>query len=181
MIYATLSMEGTIAQRRAAVDELVAAAGGTATWRSNAALQRSYALLELPDATSAAAIAAASGGTVYEKPVIALALFPAVPEALPPLAEALGGSGGPAGILSCVCRSNAAIVEWDPAITTTRVIFELVDVELARFHSGRVAEVLSPLPPWVVVRLAAEGLQAPQVEPARVLELRMGRGEDCGA
>jgi hypothetical protein len=33
--------------------------------------------------------------------------------------------------------------------------------------------VLSPLPPALVARLAAEGLEAPQIEPTRILELRI--------
>jgi hypothetical protein len=163
-------------QRRAAVDDLVRRAGGTATWRSDAALGRSYALLELPDVGHAGAIRAASSGTVYEKPIIALALFPAVPEALPALVDALGGTGRPAGALCCFVRGDAAIVEWDPAITDARVIMATIDVELARFQSGRVAKLLSPLPPPLVASIAGAGLQAPEIEPARILELRIERG-----
>lgn len=168
-------MHGTNDDQRAAVDQLVRRAAGNVTWQFSSALQLSYALLELPDTRDAAAIAAASAGTMYEKPVIALALFPAVPEALSLLVEALAGAGGPAGLLSCTLRAGAAIVEWDPGITETRVILELIDLELARFHSGRRAELLSPLPPSVVAGIAAAGLQAPQVEPARILELRINR------
>jgi len=149
--------------------------GGTATWRRSIALDRSYALLELPSATDAAAIAEASGETVYAKPVIALALFPAVPEALSPLVEALAGAGGPAGVLSCASRAGAAIVEWDPEVTATPVIVELIDLELARFRSARIAELLSPLPASLLARIAAEGLQAPQIDPNRILELRIDR------
>jgi hypothetical protein len=172
VIYATLSMEGDGAPR-AAVEEEVRRAGGTATWRSNAAVQRSYALLELPNAAAAAAIAAVSNGTVYENPVIALALFPRTPEALPPLLEALGGAGRPAGILACGARGDALVVEWDPAVTSARLIVELIDLELARFHSGCAAELLSPLPPSLAASIAADGLQAPQIGPKRVLELRV--------
>lgn len=166
-------MDGRVDERRAVIDGLVGQAGGTATWRSNAALERSYALLELPDGKHAAAIAAAAAVTVYSKPVIALALFPAVPEALSPLVEALAGPGRPAGVLSCVVRADGAILEWDPAITQTRVIVELIDLELARFQSARVTELLSPLPPLLIARVAADGLKAPQIEPARILELRI--------
>lgn len=174
VIYATLSMDGNGDERRAAVNDLVRRAGGTATWRSNARLHRSYALLELPDVSGIAAIAAASAGTVYEKPIIALALSPTVAEALPAVVEALAGAGRPTGALSCIVRASAAIVEWDPAVTESGVIFELIDVELARFCSGRVTELLSPLPPAIVASIAATGLQAPALDPGRILELRIG-------
>jgi hypothetical protein len=173
VIYATLRMEGEIAERRAVVEDLVRRVGGTAAWRSSAALERSYALLELPNEGHAAALATASSGTLYEMPVIALAVFPAVPEALPPLVKALSDTGRPAGVLSSIARAGAVIVEWDPAVTATQVILGLIDLELARFHSGRVAELLSPLPPSLVATIAAGGLQAPQLEPHRILELRI--------
>lgn len=172
VIYATLSMDGKVDERRAAVDDLVRRAGGTAMWRTYPALERSYALLELPDGKRCAAIAAAAG-TVHEAPIIALALFPAVPEALLSLMEALAGPGRPAGVLSCIARNEGVIIEWDPALTETRVILELIDLELARFHSGRVAELLSPLPPSLIASIAATGLKAPEIEPARILELRI--------
>jgi hypothetical protein len=55
------------------------------------------------------------------------------------------------------------------------VVLGLVDVELQRFHSGRVSDVLSPLSPELAANLAAEGLAAPEIEPKRILELRIDR------
>ena len=173
VIYATLSMDGNVDGLRSAVNDLVHRAGGRATWRINATVERSYVLLELPDAAGAAAIAAQSGATVHEKPIIALALSPTVPEALPAVVEALEGTGRPAGVLCCIVRAGMAIVEWDPAITEPGVIFKVIDLELARFRSGRVAELLSPLPPSIVAGIAASGLRAPEIEPGRILELRI--------
>jgi hypothetical protein len=173
VIYATLSIDGEADRRLAAVDDLVRRAGGTATWRINSTLGRSYALLALPEGGDAAAIGAASLGTVHEQAIIALALFPTVPEALLPVVDALGGVGRPAGVLCCFARAGAAIVEWDPAVTDARVIMELIDIELTRFHSGRVAQLLSPLPPSLVASVARAGLQAPEIEPTRILELQV--------
>jgi hypothetical protein len=170
----TISVEGKISDaQRAAVDGEVRSQRGTSVWRADAASGRSYALLELPEPGDAAAIAAASGGTVYERPIIALALFPAVSEALSSLFEALGGTGRPAGILACRRSGRGIIVEWDPSITEPSVVIALVDVELRRFGGGHVAQVLSPLPPSMVASIAADGLRAPQISPQRILELRI--------
>jgi hypothetical protein len=171
-----LSIDGLLDDsRRAAVDDVVRRQGGSTIWRTSETAGRTYALLELPDEYDEQPIRAASGGTVYERPVIALALFPVLPEALPPLLEALGGPGRPAGVLACRPCAGGAVVEWDPIVTGVELIMALVGVELARFASGRTAEVLSPLPPSLVAKIAADGLQAPQIEPKRILELRIDR------
>lgn len=176
VVYSTVSIDGLLdPKRRAEIDGAVQRAGGTAVWRSSEPAARTYALLELPEGYDHAAIRAVSAGVVYDKAVIALALFPALPEALPPVLEALGGAGRPAGVLACRPCPGGAVVEWDPDLTEARVILGIVDVELRRFASARVAELLSPLPPFLVARLAASGLRAPQIEPQRILELRIDR------
>ncbi len=176
MVYSTLSIDGMLdSKQRAEIDDAVRRAGGTAVWRSSERASRTYALLELPDGYDHAALRAACTGVVYDKAVIALALFPAVSEALPPMLEALGGAGRPAGILACRPCAGGAVVEWDPDITRAAVVLGTADVELRRFASARVAELLSPLPAAVVAKLAAIGLQAPEIEPQRILELRIDR------
>jgi hypothetical protein len=173
--YLTLSIGEEIDDaRRMATDGTVRLQGGTATWRMHARASRTYALLDLPERHDATAISKASGGIVYERPIVALALFPALPEALPRLREALTGPGRPAGIVSAGSCPGGVVVEWDPSLTAAAVILGLVDVELARFASARTAELLSPLPESIVAKLAAEGLQAPQLGLQRILELRLG-------
>lgn len=176
VVYSTLSIEGVLEpKRRAEIDDAVLRAGGAAVWRTSQPARRTYALLELPDGYEQAEIRAAVPGVVYDKAVIALALFPTVSEALPPLLEALGGPGRPAGVLACRPLPGGAVIEWDPDLTRAAVVLGIVDVELRRFASSRVAELLSPLPPPVVAQLAASGLRAPEIEPQRILELRIDR------
>jgi hypothetical protein len=176
VVYSTLSTDGVLdTKRRAEIDEAVRRAGGTAAWRSSERASRTYALLELPDGYDHAAVRAGCEGVIYDKAVIALALFPALSEALPFVLEALGGAGRPAGILACRPCPGGAVVEWDPDITQAAVVLGIADVELRRFTSARVAELLSPLPPALVAKLAASGLQAPEIEPKRILELRVDR------
>lgn len=176
MVYSTLSIDGVLdSKRRAEIDDAVRRAGGTALWRSSESASRTYALLELPAEYDHAAIRAVSAGVVYDKAVIALALFPALSEALPPVLEALGGAGRPAGILACRPCPGGAVVEWDPDLTPAAIVLGVADVELRRFASARITELLSPLPAALAAKVAASGLQAPQIVPQRILELRIDR------
>jgi hypothetical protein len=170
VVYLTLRIDGTLdEQTRKAVDALVNT-GGRVVWHTSAATGRSYALLELPALPDLTGVAAA-GAKVYQTPIIALAVFPAVQEALPPLLEALGGTGRPAAVLTCEPCAGGMVIEWDPQRASAAVVLGLVDVELRRFNSGRTAELLSPLPAESIARIAAAGLEAPQVAPERVLEM----------
>ena len=168
-------MEGVPTDKqRHALEEAARRGGGDALWRSSAAAGRSYASIAMPKAGTAASIPAPSGATLYEKAVIALAVFPALPEALPPLLDALGGAGRPAGILACRALATGVVIEWDPAVSAARLVTSLVDGELARFACGRTSELLSQLPPDVATQIAAQGLRAEQILPQRVLELQIG-------
>ncbi len=171
MTYLTLSVEGIVdGARRAAVEKFARDRGGEAIWRSNPTAGRSYALLDVPEGRDAA-LGVTADETLYPTPVIALAVFPAAPEALPALCEALGGAGRPAGVLACRTVPGGVVVEWDPQLTSAGVVYGVVDVELRRWGGGRRAELLSPLPPELTLRIAAEGLAAPEIGPQRVLEM----------
>jgi hypothetical protein len=173
--YSTLRVEGDLEEtRRTTVEDALRRVGGSVVWQTNARARRTYALLEAPDGSDFAALAA-SGATLYDRPVIALAVFPALAEALPGLLEALGGAGRPVGVLACDARADGAIVEWDPAVSDVRVVLGLIDLELARLRGGRIVEVLAPMPGALVAMVAAQGLEAPQISAQRVLEFRIDR------
>lgn len=145
----------------ARIDDLISRSGATIAWQHNPHFARSYALIEGVEAPLIPEM---------EPAIIALAVSPSVPEALPGVQEALGGRGRPAGITSCERIGNALIIEWDLNRTSARIVLELCDIELARYHSGRTNELLSPIPlPWWT-QIAAEGLSAPEIAPNRVLE-----------
>ncbi|HEY2475033.1 MAG TPA: hypothetical protein VGI19_09545 [Candidatus Cybelea sp.] len=176
VIYFTLSVAGRPDDsRRHAIDAAMQARHGRATWRVNPVAGRSYALLEAPSPFDPAEIAMAPGESIYDTAIIALAVSPTVPEALPYLVDALGGEGGPAGVLAVRPCGEGLIVEWDPRISGARVVSAVIDVELARFESGRRAELLSALPPNVLASVAADGLQTPELTADRVLELLIER------
>jgi hypothetical protein len=171
----TLSIGGTPDERhREAIDEAVRALGGRTTWRVHPQIARSYASIESDGPIDARAIGVASDAQAYESAIIALAVSPAVPQALPGLQKALGGAGRPAGVLACRSFSGGVVVEWDPNVTSTDIVLGLIDVELRRFASGRTVEVLAPLPKPVIAKIAAHGLQAPQIGLDRVLEELVG-------
>lgn len=176
VIYRTISVAAAADEtRREAIDRAVRAGGGTATWRIHPLAGRAYALLELPDDFDATRISEAPEETVYESPIIAWALYPTVAEALPYLEEALGGVGRPVGVLACRRCPAGVVVEWDPSRCGIGLLSKLIDVELRRFGSGRRAELLAPLPPAVLLQIAAQGLQTPQIASDRVLELLIER------
>jgi hypothetical protein len=50
------------------------------------------------------------------------------------------------------------------------LVFDLIDTELDRFHSGRRTELLTPLTETWLAKIAADGLQCPEIAPDRILE-----------
>ncbi len=170
--YLTISVAGKPeASRQEEIEGVVRARGGRVTWRVNPSVARSYALLDLPEAFDENELPAAAGEVVYGGIVIAWAVFPTVLEALPYLYDALGGPGRPAGVLACFPCENGVIVEWDPQVSRIEILLRLIDVELRRFNSGRTAQLLSPPEPVVLARIAASGLQAPEIGERRILEV----------
>lgn len=105
----------------------------------------------------------------YGESIIALAIEPAPPDALQPLAHALGGPGAPAGV-RCEIRGSSIIVEIEPSITPPALALQLADVELRRFHGSRRTELLAPLSTAVAAAVAAHGLQCAEMAPDRILE-----------
>jgi hypothetical protein len=160
---------------RATVEAAIGSRGGRVTWRDDAGSGRTYGLIELPEDAPAVRAVVREPVTVFEAPIIALAVCPTVPEALPPLAQAFAGPGRPDGILSCEASNGRLILEWNPARTKTALVFSVLDTELRRFASGRTAELLAPLPEAIVAQIAAEGLGTPEIASNRVLETLLDR------
>lgn len=156
------------------VQNLARERGVTMVLRSSESLDRTYGLVET-DEDRAREIGEAASATVYQTAIIALAVFPAIPEALPHLIDALAGTGRPSGLLECVRSGQEVIIEWDPERCSAEVVMGLVDVELQRFRSGRTAELLSPLPESIVARICADGLQCAEVTADRILETLLDR------
>lgn len=163
--------EATAAERDD-VETAVAARGGSVAWRSSARAGRTYGLVGLPDGELETAIGTA---TVHDTAIIALAVYPVAAEALPFVRDALAGAGRPSGVIAATSCDGGVVVEWDPRRTAAAVVYDLVDVELRRFGGGRTAELLAPLPDDVIARVAAEGLQAPEISPDRELETLVKR------
>lgn len=163
-----------------AVESLARAQNARVAWQRNGAGDPVYALVEGADASLAGALAARQSATVVESPVIALAVYPERPEALPPLRQALGGPGAPAGIVCCEPLRDGLLVEWNLDVTGAEVVLGLIDVEFARHRSARRTELLSPIPLAWWTRIAAAGLSAPEIAPDRVLEALLEEAHVAG-
>ncbi len=159
------------ARYREAVDDAVRRHGGASAWRTHPALELSYGLVECSNSEVRNAIAAFAPVRLYETAIIALAVSPTVSPALPSLHAALGGGGAPAAVLESRLFRDTLLLEWNPDVASPVLLVGLIDVELRRFASGRTIQLLSPLPPYLLTRMAADGLGAPEIEPKRVLDL----------
>ncbi len=151
-----------------ALEERARRDGFSIEWRHSPEFERSYALIEGASPESLAELF--DHATVFESPVIALALRPNVAEALPALQSALGGPGRPAGIVGCERYQHALVIEWDLDTTPASLVLAVIRVELARIHASCVKLLLAPIPLAWWTRIAAEGLGAPEIAPDRVLE-----------
>ncbi|MBV9269662.1 MAG: hypothetical protein JO165_01105 [Candidatus Eremiobacteraeota bacterium] len=137
---------------------------------------RTYALLRSREEIDVPQLQASSGAVILEGTVIALAIEPLQPDALPLLDRALREPAGLAGMRSFECIGNEAIVELDTAVTPVNRLFTVVDVELARFGTPlRRTRVLTPLSPNVLAAIAAAGLECPEIAPDRILESLLER------
>jgi hypothetical protein len=152
-----------------AVRAIAESDGAVVAWVDSPAYERTYGLIESATARCAAALRA-TRATVFDRPIIALAVVPSVPEASPLLLDALGGAGRPAGVVGCEAFPGGVIVEWDLDETGLDVVLNLVDIEIDRFRAARVNALLTPLPLAWWTRIAAAGLHAQEISPDRVLE-----------
>jgi hypothetical protein len=178
--WATAKADGIVSEsQRAVADAALRDLDWRARWRVSQRAQRTYALLGGDDEVTADRLQAAVANcqaVVYGTPIIGLAVYPSVAEALPHLLEAFSGTGRPAGVRSCrSCAGGGAALEWDLTLTPAALVLDLIDTELARFRSGRVNELLTPLPPEWTARIAAEGLRTPDISPERTLETLLER------
>jgi hypothetical protein len=153
-----------------AVERSLRDLGARVTWQHATACKRMYGLVEGASPACIATLREATVATVYDRPVIALAVFPSVPEALRPLLQALGGPGRPAGVHACDPCDGGVIVEWDLDVSALDVIMNLIDIEIDRYHARRINALLTPLPLAWWTTIAAGGLRAPEITSERVLE-----------
>jgi hypothetical protein len=176
--FLTLSTGGKLdADRRNEVEEIVRRSGGTVHWNVSARTNRTFALLHLQGESQASLrdellswSRAAHPANVYDGAIIGFALYPSAPQALPAVAQALGGSGRPAGVVACTACPGGLIVEFDPLRTSPQMLLDLVEIELERWGSAREMELLTPLPDETWALVAAQGVQAPELTAQCVLD-----------
>ena len=140
------------------------------------AFGRTYGLVRSNDEIDSTALQAGSGAVVFDGTVIAIAIEPSQPDALPLLERALREPGGMPGIRSVAVVDGSAVVELDTSVTPVNRLFAVVDVELARFGAPlRRTHLLAPMSANVMASVAAGGLACPEITPDRILESLLER------
>ncbi|MFN2449216.1 MAG: hypothetical protein ABR508_05395 [Candidatus Baltobacteraceae bacterium] len=130
---------------------------------------RTYVLVQAPGSVDPAELALRFQARWFDEAILALAIEPQPPDALPQLRTALAGAGGLAGILSARITGAALIVECAPR-TAPELLRSLIDAELRRFGGTHKTRMLAPLPDDVLAAIAGRGLQAPEIAASRILE-----------
>jgi hypothetical protein len=134
-------------------------------------LARTYALVEGPEGVDPLELQSRlPDARWYDEAIIVLAIEPQPQDALPFLAQALGGHGAPSGMCAADRAGKVIVLEFRPSVTRAAVVLRLADVELARFNGCRQTQLLAPLAAETIALIAAEGLQAPEIAPDRILE-----------
>ena len=160
---------------RAAVERVARKFNAEITWFHALTFGRLYARIEGDAPGLGSALHALQCAVVVDSELIALAVTPSTPEALPLLEDALGGPGRPSGVVGCDRVDDAVIVEWNPERTSAATILAIIDSELARLHASRHNSLISPLSLAALARVASEGLAASEIVPERILEVQLER------
>jgi hypothetical protein len=139
------------------------------------AVARTYVLVEGPEGVDPLQLQEyVPDARWYDADIMALAIEPLPADALPVLADALGGPGAPAGVVECSIAGSRLIVEFRPDVTRPALLMRIIDVELRRFGGCRRTQLLSPLTMRTAAAIAAQGLQAPEIASDRILESLLG-------
>ncbi len=168
---ATLSFDGEMDRtRRHEVARGLGSAGAEVTsWGAARSLPRTYAALRLKDDANLEALAQEFGARAVDAPLVVVEITPRDPSRLPALAEALGGSGRPAGVVAAARSESSLVVELDDAITPLRLILDVVDVEL-NGAPGRRIEPLLPLRDETLAAFAGATLAVGDLDAGRLIE-----------
>ncbi len=145
--------------------------GADVAFRCSDTFDRTYALVQgSPTSEPIEAEAVLPQAHWFPDVVLALAIEPSAPQALPALLHAFAGNGAPAGVRGCERRAQSLIVEFALHITPPELVLNLADIELRRFAASRSCRLLSPLPESDLAAIAARGLNAPEIASNRILE-----------
>ncbi|MGZ3498783.1 MAG: hypothetical protein ACXWNK_09330 [Vulcanimicrobiaceae bacterium] len=165
-------------EQRISVAAALRGAGASVRFGPPNAFARTYALVEAGDEIVPETVERCTAhGRLYDEAIIAVAIEPMPADALLALEDALGGGGRPAGITACDRAGSALIVELRPTVMPFALLAASIEVELRRFGGYRTTQLLSPLPVEVTAAIAADGLQAAEIAPDRILETLLARAD----
>jgi hypothetical protein len=119
------------------------------------------------------AVREAGHAPVGAPPPVVLDVIPRDGSRVEAVVRALSGSGGPVGVGDVRSSGDALTVEFDDALTSLRLIVDVIDAEL-EFSPGRQIVPLFPLGDEIAARFAGATLRAPEIDVTRLLETYSG-------
>jgi hypothetical protein len=140
----------------------------TGPWRAPAGSERTYTLLRLNSAAVPQAFQRL-GARIDEPALTVLEIAPERVERLSALAEALGGTGAPAGVRDCLTLPAALLVELDESVTPLATLVDVIDIELVRTPGRRIVPILE-LSDERLAAFAAATLFDPGLDATRLIE-----------
>jgi hypothetical protein len=148
--------------------DLRSAGISTGPWRTPPGSDRTYTSLRWTSGSIPPALGRL-GARIDEPALTILEVEPERLERLSALAEAVGGTGGPAGVRDCSTLPAALLVELDESVTPLATLVDVIDIELVRTPGRRIVPVLG-LSDERLAAFAAATLFDPALDAARLIE-----------
>jgi hypothetical protein len=169
--FASVRYDGVLGPRERddTVRSLRSTGADVTSW--NVAGGRTYSRVRLESAGEAAALALLRRDARVDVPALAvLRIEPLWPHTLPALFDALGGPGGPAGVVDVrPDGASALVVELECRTTAPALLIALIDVEL-RAAPGRRIVPLIAFDDDVLAAFAGAMLHEPSLDSSRLIE-----------
>jgi hypothetical protein len=105
--------------------------------------------------------------------IVTRTIFLADPLARANVVEALGGPGGPVGVIEAIDEAGRVTVRFDDAVTDPELIDDLVAIESVFVP----ARITSELTGEEAAAIAAAGLGDPELDATRAIERYLVAGE----
>jgi hypothetical protein len=170
---ASVRFEGVLAEseRAAAIVAWDSVGATVSSWATSRA-GRTYALLHLASDADLERVRRTPAARVDEPPLVVLEVAPRDPDRIPALLDALGGPGGPAGVLWAAAYGDGLALELDERVTPLRLVVDVIDAELAPSPGRRITPLLR-LSDATATAFAAATLAAPEIDPERLIETHL--------
>lgn len=158
-------------ERAAAILAWDSVGATVSSWATSRA-GRTYALLQLANEADLERVRGTAAARIDEPPLVVLEVAPRDPDRVPALLDALGGPGGPAGVLWAAACGDALALELDERVTPLRLVVDVIDAELTASPGRRIMPLLR-LSDATATAFAAATLGAPEIDAERLIETHL--------